>query len=99
MIEATTRDFVCPTCRIEPVETSSPRVMTADVQKNILYSTDCPMCKMLKAQLDANGIEYTVSSDIEVVQQMGFSSVPMLYADGQMMNAKQAFDWIKEGRE
>ena len=60
-----------------------------------MYSTGCPKCKVLSAKLDNAGIEYEVESDMQKICDLGFLSVPMLSVDGEIMDFKQAVDWIK----
>lgn len=59
-----------------------------------LYSTGCPRCNVLKQKLDSKNIEYEVVSDIDVMTEKGFETVPVLDVDGQIMQFKQATDWI-----
>lgn len=62
----------------------------------ILYSTNCPQCKMLKAQFDATGIAYNVCSDVDEMRSLGITSVPVLGIDGQLLRLKDALSWVKE---
>ena len=59
-----------------------------------LYSTGCPRCNVLKQKLDSKNIEYEVVSDIDVMTEKGFETVPVLDVDGQIMQFKEATDWI-----
>lgn len=61
--------------------------------KVILYSTGCPVCRMLKAALDNKHIVYEVESDEQKMKDMGFTSVPMLEVDGVIMDAQWALNW------
>ena len=54
----------------------------------ILYSTDCPKCKVLKSKLDSKGIEYNVISDVDIMTSKGIDTVPVLEINGEMMNFK-----------
>ena len=63
----------------------------------VLYSTGCPMCDLLKAELDKANIEYTVCSDIDTMLDMGLNELPVLEIDGKIMNNNEAVDWIKKG--
>lgn len=62
----------------------------------ILYSTDCPKCKILKSKLDEKNIKYEVCSDLPTMIKKGFKSVPMLKVDGKVMTFLEANNWIKE---
>jgi len=61
-----------------------------------LYTTNCPKCKMLKARLDAAGIEYDVCDDIDEMSKLGFQEAPMLEQDGQFMNFVDAVTWLNQ---
>jgi glutaredoxin len=62
----------------------------------ILYTTDCPKCKILKHKLDDKGIKYETCSDVNIMQEKGFRSVPMLQIDENIMTYLDAIKWIKE---
>lgn len=59
-----------------------------------LYSTGCPRCNVLKQKLDNKNIDYDVINDIDIMTEKGFETVPVLEVDGQMMQFKEATDWI-----
>ena len=62
-----------------------------------LYSTGCPMRKVLKKKLDMAGITYTVVEDINEMSAMGMKSAPALQVNcGPLMNFKEADKWIRE---
>ena len=61
----------------------------------VLYSTNCPRCKVLKAKMDQAGIDYTEVTDIDVMTEKGFIEAPMLELDGKLMNFSQGLVWIK----
>ncbi len=62
----------------------------------ILYSTGCPKCKVLEAKLNRRKIEYQTVTDVDVMESKGFMSVPMLEVDGEIMNYREAVDWVNE---
>lgn len=64
--------------------------------KAILYSTDCPKCKVLEAKLIKNNIQFTVITDVKTMLAKGFASAPMLEVDGNLMDFTQANKWINE---
>ena len=59
-----------------------------------LYSTGCPRCNVLVQKLDSKGIEYDVVSDIDIMTEKGIETVPVLEVDGQLMQFKEAIDWV-----
>ena len=62
----------------------------------ILYSNNCPRCKILKTKLEQSNIYFEENNDVELMTQKGFTTVPMLEVDGVIMDFKTAVDWIKE---
>jgi len=61
-----------------------------------LYSTGCPKCKVIETKLKQKGVEYTIISDIEVMTQKGFMTVPILEVDDVVMDFVTANKWINE---
>ena len=62
--------------------------------KVVFYSTGCPNCRMLEAKLKAKGIKYEIESDIKVMEEKEFMSMPMLEVDGKIMNYAAASQWL-----
>ena len=62
----------------------------------VLYSTNCPRCKVLEKKLDSIGIEYEIQTDEDVMIEKGFTSAPMLEVDGSIMDFGNAVKWAKE---
>lgn len=60
----------------------------------ILYTTGCPKCTVLKKKLEEKGIEYQVCDSVEEMSKMGFTHVPMLSVDGEVMNFSAANVWV-----
>lgn len=60
----------------------------------VLYSTHCPKCKVLSAKLDQKSISYETNTDVELMQQKGFTTVPKLEVDGVVYDFKEAVEWI-----
>lgn len=60
----------------------------------VLYSTDCPLCFMLKEKLDAKNITYTENKDVDFMLAKGITSVPVLEVNGEMLNARKALEWV-----
>lgn len=66
------------------------------METNILYSTGCPKCGLLKKVLEQKGIEYTVEDDVNKMLELGIDEVPMLKIQGKLMNYDGALRYIKE---
>ena len=65
----------------------------------ILYSTNCPKCKVLEQKLKSKNIEYIEFTDVNKMIEMGFSVMPMLEVDGVVMDFTTANKWINEFKE
>ena len=64
--------------------------------KIILYTTEhCPVCKMIKDLLTTRNVEFETVGDLETMLGKGIKSAPMLEVNGEIMNAKNAMNWIK----
>ena len=62
----------------------------------ILYSTHCPMCRVLEAKLKKANIKHEEVNDIEIMTAKGFDTVPILEVDGNIYTFKEAIKWIGE---
>ena len=62
----------------------------------VLFSNNCPRCKVLKTKLEQSNIEFKENNDVEIMAQKGFTTVPMLEVDGVIYNFKEAVKWIGE---
>lgn len=65
--------------------------------KLTLYSTHCPQCVMLERILHEKGLTYDVVNDTSVMTERGFTTVPVLDADGKVMNFAEAVRWLNGG--
>ena len=62
----------------------------------ILYSTDCPKCKVLKANLKEKNISYVENNNVDEMLQKGFEEVPVLEVAGETYNFVKAMKWVGE---
>lgn len=62
--------------------------------KIILYSTHCPRCEILEEKLKNKGIEYIEENSIDVMQEKGIMSVPMLEYNGELLDFGKAVKLI-----
>lgn len=62
----------------------------------ILYSTDCPKCHVLEKKLESKGIKFNIEKDINVMEEKGFMSAPMLEIDGEIKDFNDAVVWVNE---
>lgn len=52
----------------------------------ILYSTHCPRCEVLEEKLKIKGIKYIEENSVEVMQEKGITSVPVLEYNGELLD-------------
>ena len=64
----------------------------------ILYTTHCPMCKMLRLKLDKASIKYEICDDVDLMISKGYKKAPMLEVDGNVMSLKEALTWLEENK-
>lgn len=62
--------------------------------KIILYSTGCPKCQILETKLSQKNIDYEVNNDVDLMQEKGFTTLPMLDIDGKIMDFGNAVKWV-----
>ena len=64
----------------------------------ILYSTDCPKCKILESKLKQKNVAFelvTGEEAVEAISNKGFMSAPMLEVDGEDMEFNAAMGWLQ----
>ena len=59
-----------------------------------LYSTGCPKCTILEKKMIMKGIDYFVVDDVDLMQEKGFTTLPMLEVDGETMDFGKAIKWV-----
>jgi len=65
------------------------------VKKNvILFSNECPRCKVLKKKLQNCEIYYSENNDPDKIKEMGLTSFPMLKVNEKMLDFCEAVKWI-----
>ena len=63
----------------------------------ILYTVDCPKCKVLEKKLNNANISFEVCKDTKLMAEKNISKLPMLEVDGKMLTFKEAVDMINKG--
>lgn len=61
----------------------------------ILYSTNCPKCKILEKKLIDADIIFVIKDDEDEMIKKGFTSAPMLEVDDKIMDFGEAVKWVK----
>lgn len=60
----------------------------------VLYTTNCPQCKMLEGALKNQKLDFqTVYGEEEIVKR-GYNSAPILEVDGKTMSFAEAVRWV-----
>ena len=66
----------------------------------VLYTTDCPQCRVLESLLTSKGLQHQLVTDFieinRVAAAAGLSSVPIMKLDGMIMSYPQAIRWVNE---
>lgn len=68
--------------------------MVEKLESVILYTIDCPKCRVLESKLRDKQIVYATVSDVETLKEKGFDLFPKLEVNGKVMDFKQAVDWV-----
>lgn len=61
-----------------------------------LYSTHCPKCVILEKKLQLNNIDFDVVTDVDLMEQKGFMSLPVLEVDGEVMDFSAAINFVNK---
>lgn len=62
----------------------------------ILYSTNCPKCKVIETKLNQNNFVYDTVTDVGTMKELGITSAPQLAVNGVLYNFNEAIKWLKE---
>lgn len=63
----------------------------------ILYTIDCPKCKILEKKLNMNNIQYDICKDTKLMEEKNIQKLPMLSIDERLYSYKEAVDLINKG--
>jgi len=64
--------------------------------KYILYSTDCPKCKILKKKMSEKGIQFVENASVDEMLELGLTTVPVLRVGDEFLDFKAALEWVKD---
>ena len=59
-----------------------------------LHTTHSPRCKVLKAKLDGENIDYEVVEGEEAIREKGFVTTPLLEVDDKVLTFAEAMQWV-----
>lgn len=62
----------------------------------ILYSTNCPKCRVLESKLKDRNIQFTKFTNVEEMRKMGYINMPKLKVDDKLYEFMEAIDWINK---
>jgi glutaredoxin len=66
----------------------------------ILFSTNCPQCKVLEKKLIQKGIEFEITNDIQELIDLGIKRAPILKTDdNQYLDCSNAIKYVNEVSE
>lgn len=54
----------------------------------------CPKCKVLKMKLHQKNIEFDESNNLQEVQNLGLTELPVMVVDGSVYRFKQAVEYV-----
>lgn len=63
--------------------------------KIVLYSTNCPNCRMLEKKLTDANIKFDICTDMEVMKEKNITSAPSLEINGKIYTFFEANQWLK----
>ena len=64
----------------------------------VLFTIDCPKCKILEKKLEQSGIGYAVCRDKELMIEQGFDFLPVLRVDKEILGFNEAVEWIERNK-
>ena len=67
--------------------------------KIVLYTTHCPICKVLQASLESLNTTYTVVDDVKIMRGLGIRSAPILEIDGVRLRAADALKYCENYKQ
>lgn len=64
---------------------------------NVLYTTNCPKCRILEKKLNELGIAYETNTNVDEMQSLGMMEAPGLKVDDHegILGFSQAIEWLK----
>lgn len=62
----------------------------------VLYSTNCPKCKILEKKLTDKNINFTKNNNVVEMSELGIDQVPVLSIDDNLLGFVEANKWINE---
>lgn len=60
----------------------------------ILYSTNCPKCRVLETKLKQKNIPFKINTNVDEMIKLGFSEAPILKVDDKYLGFSEANKYI-----
>lgn len=60
-----------------------------------LYTTGCPLCRVLESKLAQKNISYETCTDVDQMMALGITHVPVLSVDGALLQMQDAMKYIE----
>lgn len=60
----------------------------------ILYSTNCPKCRVLETKLKQKNIPFKINTNVDEMIKLGFSEAPVLKVDDKYLGFSEANKYI-----
>ena len=60
----------------------------------ILYTINCPKCMVLEKKLQLANIKYSVIKDLNEMESLKITALPVLSVNGKLLEFKDAVDFI-----
>lgn len=63
----------------------------------ILYTIDCPACRVLERKMAAKGITFETVKDEDVLKEKGLTVFPVLELEnGAQLSLREAVEWVNQ---
>lgn len=62
----------------------------------ILYSNDCPNCKILENKLKNKNVNFKKESNLDYIIENGYMSVPILRKENELMTFMEANEFLNK---
>lgn len=60
----------------------------------ILFTTHCPQCKGVELLLKKHNIDYIENTNLDEMQKLNISHVPVLKIDNKLISGKDIYNYI-----
>lgn len=61
----------------------------------VLYTTHCPKCRVLEAELLRGGFDFSVCEDEDKMRTLGIDHLPVLAVNDELLNFPDALKYVR----